>query len=461
ALLDSGEPEVWWRDGRAHAPRLVRADDVAGECRPWGTVLVTGGTGGLGALVARHLAERHGVTRLVLTSRRGPEAPGAAQLRSELAELGAAVEIVGCDVSDRAALAALLTAHPVDSVVHTAGVLDDGLVASLTPERLDTVLRPKADAAWHLHELTRERELSHFVLFSSAAGTIDASGQGNYAAANVFLDALAAHRAALGLPATSLAWGLWSGGGMGAALDAAEGQRIERSGIGALDPAEGLELFDAAVAAGSPALVPVRLDTAALRRRVDDVPAVLRTLAGVAVHADRAERARTLGQRLAELPAADHEHTVLEAVRTEVAAILGHAGPAAVEPRRAFTALGFDSLAAVELRNRLNAVSGLRLPSTLIFDYATPAALAGHLLERLLPDTEEPEPAAAEHGDDELRTLISRIPVDRIREAGLLDSLLKLTEQAPAPEPAPRALDIKSMAVADLVRAALDRGGSR
>ncbi|MEU4930124.1 type I polyketide synthase [Streptomyces yokosukanensis] len=461
ALLDSGEPEVRWRDGRAHAPRLVRADDFAREDRPWGTVLVTGGTGGLGALVARHLAERHGVTRLVLTSRRGPQAPGAAELSADLVELGARAEIVACDVADRGALAALLAAHPVDSVVHTAGVLADGVVGSLTPERLDTVLRPKADAAWHLHELTLDRELSHFVLFSSAAGTIDASGQGNYAAANVFLDALAAHRAALGLPATSLAWGLWSGGGMGAGLDAAEVQRIERSGIGALDPAEALALFDTAVASGDPALVPVRLDTAALRRRGDDVPAVLRTLAGVAHRADRDERARTLGERLAELPAADHEHTVLEAVRTEVAAVLGHAGPAAVEPRRAFTELGFDSLAAVELRNRLGTVCGRRLPSTLIFDYATPLALAGHLLERLLPDTEEPGTGAAQHGDDEVRTLIARIPVDRIREAGLLDSLLKLSEPAPEPAPADQALDIKSMAVADLVRAALDRSGSQ
>ncbi|MGV9929737.1 SDR family NAD(P)-dependent oxidoreductase [Streptomyces olivaceoviridis] len=461
ALLDSGEPEVRWRDGRAHAPRLVRADDSPAPERPWGTVLVTGGTGGLGALVARHLATRHGVTRLVLTSRRGPDAPGAAALRADLAEQGADAEIVACDVSDRAALAALLSAHPVDSVVHTAGVLDDGLVASLTPERLDTVLRPKADAAWHLHDLTRDRELSRFVLFSSAAGTLDASGQGNYAAANAFLDALAAHRAGLGLPATSLAWGLWSGGGMGAALDQAGIQRIERSGIGALDPDEGLELFDAAVATGSPALVPVRLDTAALRRRGDDVPAVLRTLAGATARTAGDDRARTLGERLAGLPAADHEHTVLEAVRTEVAAVLGHAGPAAVEPRRAFTELGFDSLAAVELRNRLNAVCGLRLPSTLIFDYATPAALAGHLLQRLLPDTADPEPPAPAHGDDELRALISRIPVARIREAGLLDSLLKLSERAPDPAPADRALDIKSMAVADLVRAALDRSGTQ
>ncbi|MGW7794278.1 beta-ketoacyl reductase, partial [Streptomyces tricolor] len=236
-----------------------------------------------------------GLPRLVLTSRRGDRAPGAAGLRAELADLGAEAEIVACDVADRAALAALLRAHPVDSVVHTAGVLDDGLITSLTPERLDTVLRPKADAAWHLHELTRDRELSHFVLFSSAAGTLDASGQGNYAAANAFLDALAAHRAALGLPATSLAWGLWSGGGMGAGLDPAEIQRIERSGIGALDPDEGLELLDTAVAAGRPALVPVRLDTAALRRRGDDLPAVLRPLAGVTPRAARDDRTRTLG----------------------------------------------------------------------------------------------------------------------------------------------------------------------
>ncbi|MFE2043043.1 SDR family NAD(P)-dependent oxidoreductase [Streptomyces sp. NPDC059477] len=462
ALLDAGEPELRWRDGRAHAPRLVRADPpgTGRTDRPWGTVLITGGTGGLGTLVARHLAARHGVTRLVLTSRRGPDAPGAAALRADLVALGAETDIVACDVADRAALAALLTAHPVDSVVHTAGVLDDGLVTSLTPERLDTVLGPKADAAWHLHELTRERELSHFVLFSSAAGTIDASGQGNYAAANVLLDALAAHRAALGLPATSLAWGLWSGDGMGAGLDPAGTQRVERSGIGALDPEEGLALFDAAVASGSPALVPVRLDTAALRRRGDDVPAVLRTLAGVASRARHDDRPRTLAEQLAALPADDHEHAVLEAVRGEVAAVLGHSGPAAVPPRRAFTELGFDSLAAVELRNRLNTVSGLRLPSTLIFDYATPAALAGHLLERLRPEPAEPDAGPGPDGDDdEVRALISGIPIARIRDAGLLDSLLKLTERSPAPAPANRPLDIKSMAVADLVRAALDRTG--
>ncbi|MFF9321488.1 type I polyketide synthase [Streptomyces sp. NPDC014735] len=462
AVLDSGEPEVRWRDGRAHAPRLARAGepDAPRTVRPWGTVLITGGTGGLGALVARHLVTRHGVTRLVLVGRRGPDAPGADELRADLADLGARADVVACDVADRTALAALLAAHPVDSVVHTAGVLDDGLVTSLGPERLDTVLRPKADAAWHLHELTLDRPLSHFVLFSSAAGTIDASGQGNYAAANVFLDALAAHRAARDLPALSLAWGLWAGGGMGAGLDESGARRIERSGIGALDPDEGLELFDAAVASGRPALVPVRLDAAALRRRGDDVPPVLRTLAGVTAPAARDDRARGLGERLAALPAADHEHTVLEAVRTEVAAVLGHDGPAAVGPRRAFTELGFDSLAAVELRNRLNAISGLRLPSTLVFDYATPVALAGHLLERLAPDDATgtgPAPTDP-RSDDEVRALIGRIPIARIRDAGLLDGLLRLSEPAPpVPPAADRVVDIRSMGVADLVRAALNR----
>ncbi|MFE0176327.1 SDR family NAD(P)-dependent oxidoreductase [Streptomyces sp. NPDC059002] len=459
AVLDSGEPEVTWHDGKACAPRLTRAETGApGEPADWGTVLVTGGTGGLGALVARHLATRHGVTRLVLASRSGPRAAGADALREELAALGARAELVACDAGDRDALAALLDAHPVDSVVHTAGVLADATVGALTPERIETVLRPKADAAWHLHELTRERSLRHFVLFSSAAGTLDASGQGNYAAANVFLDALAEHRAAHGLPATSLAWGLWSGaGGMGGRLDEADLQRIERSGIGALDPAEALDLFDDAVAGGLATLVPVRIDSGALRRRGEDVPAVLRALAGVTARAPHADRTRTLAERLADLPGADHEHTVLDLVRTEVAAVLGHAGASAVEPRRAFTELGFDSLAAVELRNRLGAATGLRLPSTLIFDYATPKDLAGYLLERVRPA--EPEAVTApDADDDQVRELLAAIPVTRIRAAGLLDSLLKLSEPAaPAPTSTEeRSLDIKSMAVADLVRAALD-----
>ncbi|MFE5868504.1 SDR family NAD(P)-dependent oxidoreductase [Streptomyces roseifaciens] len=492
AALDSGEPEVVLRDGEVLVPRLAAAatpDGASGEpdaAPDWGTTLITGGTGGLGALVARHLVQRHGVRSLVLAGRRGPEAPGARQLQEELAGLGAQAHVVACDVADRAALAALLAEHPVRSVVHTAGVLDDGLIGSLTPARIDTVLAPKADAAWHLHKLTEGQDLANFVLFSSAAGTLDATGQGNYAAANVFLDALAAHRRAAGLPAVSLAWGLWDQpGGMGGQLDEADRQRIARAGIGALDPADGLALLDAALLAGAATLVPVKLDLAALRRRADDVPAVLRGLVAAPPRREASggngaadAGGAPLARRLETLPAADHDHAVLEAVRAEVAAVLGHDGAASVEPRRAFTELGFDSLAAVELRNKLNAVSGLRLPSTMIFDYATPAALAGYLLTRLVPDRPDDSAAPAAEADDaRLRDLLAGIPPARIREAGLLDALLELsapdTAAGPAPDPGPgpdgdaaaaadRSLsDIKSMNIADLVRTALDRSDAK
>ncbi|MFB8351356.1 SDR family NAD(P)-dependent oxidoreductase [Streptomyces niveus] len=478
ALLDTGEPELILRGAQLSAPRLTRArpEETAGETKDWGTVLITGGTGGLGALVARHLVARHGVTRLVLASRRGNDAPGSAGLVAELAELGARTRVVSCDVGDRAALARLLSRHRVDSVVHTAGVLDDGTVATLTPERVDTVLRPKADAAWHLHELTKVQDLAHFVLFSSAAGSLDASGQGNYAAANAFLDALAEHRRDAGLPALSLAWGLWAeGGGMGARLTDADLRRIERAGTGALTADEGLALFDAAVASGLTTLVPVQLDTAALRRRGDDLPAALRGLVPTAARREvRRTTTVTLAERLATIPVPDHPFTVLEAVRTEVAAVLGHDGPGSVEPRKAFTDLGFDSLAAVELRNRLNTVSGLRLPSTMIFDHATPAALAEFLLATIAPER-EPAATGAESGDHDevaVRDLLARIPVDRLRHAGLLDTLMALgrdtgspnaapgTAPTPAAQTADRSDEIKDMAVADLVRAALDRGAS-
>ncbi|MFE9425669.1 SDR family NAD(P)-dependent oxidoreductase [Kitasatospora sp. NPDC006697] len=468
--LDSGEPELVLREGGLRLPRLTRAEPPAGAADPdWGTVLITGGTGGLGALLARHLVAEHGVRSLVLAGRRG----SAPELAAELTELGAQVAVVACDVADRAAVAALLAAHPVRSIVHTAGVLDDALIGSLTPERIDTVLRPKVDGAWHLHELTLHQEISRFVLFSSAAGTLDATGQGNYAAANVVLDALAAHRAAAGLPATALAWGLWAGaGGMGGQLGAADLERIQRSGIGALQPAEGLALFDAALRTGRPALVPARLDLAALRGRGEPVPALLRALVRPAARRDPAAAtggAAALPQRLAALPPADHEHAVLEAVRAQVAAVLGHDGPAAVQPRRAFTELGFDSLAAVELRNKLNAVSGLRLPSTLIFDYATPAALAGHLLGRLRPEPAAPAAAPPAEGPDDARVarLLAAIPVAALRESGLLDRLLQLsgTPAPAAPKPAgtgdDRASAIKAMDINDLIRTALDRSDAK
>ncbi|MEU5812123.1 SDR family oxidoreductase, partial [Streptomyces sp. NPDC047718] len=285
AALASGEPELAVRGGVVTAPRLVRvpsSDSAAGSSAvvlgdASGTVLVTGATGGLGRLFARHLVAAYGVQRLLLTSRRGTGAAGAVELVAELEQLGARVELVACDVSDREALAGLLASvpaeHPLTAVVHTAGVLDDGILASLTPERVATVLRPKVDAAWNLHELTRDLGLSAFVLFSGAAAAFGAAGQANYAAANAFLEGLAEQRRAEGLPATSLAWGLWApqagnaadGGGMAASLDDANLRRLAREGVAALAADEGLALFDTAMTVDAAVLLPMHLDVAVLR----------------------------------------------------------------------------------------------------------------------------------------------------------------------------------------------------
>ncbi|TDC44550.1 SDR family NAD(P)-dependent oxidoreductase, partial [Micromonospora sp. KC207] len=387
ALAGLDEPQLAVRGGRLLAPRLARARTATGvEPRPLdadGIVLVTGGTGGLGAVVARHLVATHGVRHLVLVSRRGPAAEGVAELVAELAGLGAQADVVACDVADRAQLAGVLDGldRPLTAVVHAAGVLDDGVIAQLTPERLDRVRRPKLDAALHLHELTAGTDLAAFVLFSSVAALMGSPGQGNYAAANAGLDALAACRRAAGLPATSLAWGLWAeAAGMGGTLDDAERARLERMGVGALPTDLGLELFDRAQRLGTALVAPVRLDPAALQghARTGMLPALLRGL--VRTPARRAVPGGSLAQRLAAVPVADREQVVRELVQTQVAAVLGHSSPAAVEPGRAFKELGFDSLGAVELRNRLTQASGVRLPSTLVFDHPTPAAVAAYLL---------------------------------------------------------------------------------
>ncbi|MFR0358575.1 SDR family NAD(P)-dependent oxidoreductase, partial [Streptomyces sediminimaris] len=384
----AGEPRIAVRDGITHVPRLARTEPKPGA-RPWeaaraGTVLVTGGTGTLGALVARHLVTRHGVRHLVLLSRRGPDAPGASALYEELTALGADVEVTACDAADRDDLAGVLSAippeRPLTAVIHAAGTLDDALLGNLSADRLEGVLRPKADAAWNLHELTADLDLSVFVLFSSFAALAGPIGQANYAAANGYLDALARHRHSRGLPATSLAWGLWARrseltGGLGAADMA----RFAREGLLPLQTEQALGLLDAAAADGRALLVPARLDTG-----ISEVPALLRGLIRAPAPA-ASGTVESWSARLDGLRHAEQEALLLDLIRAHLAVLLGHGSPASVDTERGFLDLGMSSLTGVELRNRLGAETGLRLPVTLIFDHPNPTGLARHLHSLLVP----------------------------------------------------------------------------
>ncbi|MFC4537079.1 type I polyketide synthase [Sphaerisporangium dianthi] len=489
ALAALGEPELAVRGSEVRVPRLtgVPAGDAAAPA-PWdpsGTVLITGGTSGLGAVVARHLVSVHGVRHLLLASRRGAAAEGAGELTSELSALGATVTVAACDVADRADVAGLLAGipaeHPLRSVVHAAGVMENALIGTLSRGQMDRVLRPKIDGGWHLHELTKDMDLASFVLFSSVSGLVMGAGQGNYAAANRFADALASHRRSAGLPATTLAFGLWTTqtglgltgpGGTGVDADAEE-RRMVGLGLPPMSSAEGLVLFDEAVGAGRPMLVVMRVDAAALADAAATGPAMLRELAkGQArrrperTPAPRASRADgagtgtgggavTLEQRLAGLGEQERGRVLLDLVRTHVAAVR-HDEPDAIDMSRGFTEMGLDSLAAIELRNRLQTATGLRLPATLMFDYPNPGTLAAFLLAELLPGIAESPVADPE--ESSIRRTLESIPVARLRESGLLDALLRLAAQDEAGMPAPGAdhsEEIKSMDVDDLVRAAL------
>ncbi|MET9296381.1 type I polyketide synthase [Streptomyces sp. NPDC003077] len=394
-LTDADEPQAAVRGDALLVPRLARptqgAEAQAAVDFGDGAVLLTGASGALGALVARHLVTEHKVSRLLLVSRRGAEADGAAELEAELTAAGAEVTWAACDVADRDALAEVLaSAPPVSAIVHTAGVLDDGLVASLTPERLATVLRPKVDAVRNLEELAGGSDLTAFVLFSSLAGTLGTPGQANYAAANAYLDAFAQRRRAEGRPVTSLAWGLWQRTGtMTGEMGDSDRTRLARGGVTPLSDTEGLELLDAALASGHALAVPARLDLPALRNAGTPVPTLLRTLVGTGTRRPApsgSSAAVPLTQRLAGLTEDERAEAVLDLVRGEVAAVLGHGSATAVQPDRAFQELGFDSLTAVELRNRLNQATGLRLPATLVFDHPTPTALAQRVLKDLPGD---------------------------------------------------------------------------
>jgi NAD(P)-dependent dehydrogenase (short-subunit alcohol dehydrogenase family)/thioesterase domain-containing protein/malonyl CoA-acyl carrier protein transacylase len=390
-----GEPQVALRGREVLVPRLVRAGASGAEPVSFGTgtVLITGGTGGLGALLARHLVAAHGVRRLLLVSRRGPAAQGAAELVTELTAEGAEVRVTACDVADRQALGELLRTipaeHPLTAVVHTAGVIDDGTIETLTTEQVNRVMRPKTDAALNLHELTRECDLSAFVMFSSAAPLLGGQGQGNYAAANRFLDALAHHRRESGLPAHSLAWGLWTLG-MASAL-AQEGaehtvrQIRTRLGLVPITPEPGLELFDKALATTHSLVLTALLDMDALTAlsRSGLLPSMLRDIVRAPAAVQSNNERGSLARHLATLPESEHYDVILHRVRSVAAVVLGHASAETVVADALFAELGFDSLGGVEFRNRLAVITGLALPSTLAFDYPNAAAVAQLLQSQL------------------------------------------------------------------------------
>ncbi|AQW47944.1 polyketide synthase [Streptomyces hygroscopicus] len=442
-----GEDQLAIRASGTLARRLRRAGATssAERWRPRGTVLITGGTGGVGAQIARGLVHE-GAEHVVLVSRRGPQAPGAAELAAELTERGAQVTVAACDVADRAALAHLLDSvtgdgadHPLTAVVHAAGALDDATVDALTPERIEAVLRPKAAGARHLHELTRDLDLDAFVLLSSIAGTVGAAGQGNYAAASAYLDALAQLRRADGLPATSVAWSAWAGGGM---IDGEVADQLGRRGAPPIDGARALELLRQTVAHGDGFLVAADIDwgrfaptLSALRPLplLADLPEAGATGQDPAgAEREEAGGAAALRKRLVELSPADRHTALVELVSEQAAAALGYTDAGAVETGRAFKELGFDSLTAVDLRNRLNAATGLRLPVTLVFDYPTAGDLAGLLREELLPSDEESMDTASLAEFDRAQSTLAALELDDIESATddemfeLLDGMFQL-----------------------------------
>jgi pimaricinolide synthase PimS1 len=451
AILSTREPELAIRRGTLHMRRLARAKAAGEESPelfdPVGTVLITGGTGGLGALVARHLAAEHGAKNLLLVSRRGPEADGSGALCDELGELGCQAQIIACDVSDREQLKDLIDSipdeRPLTAVIHAAGAFDVGSIDSLDGERLARVLTPKVDAAVNLHELTKQMNLCEFVLFSSISGTLGSPRLGAYAAANTFLDALAVRRRTEGLPGLSLAFGIWDRAtgftDMLSDTDRADiAARVRRSeGLISLSDEHGLELFDSARAVDEPALVPVDLDMGVLRgqAKAGILPAVMRGLVRVPVR-QASDVGGSLARRLAGAPEAEWAGIVLELVSSHVAGVLGHSSADVVDPQVDFKTLGFDSLAAVELRNRLNQATGLNLQPTMVFDHPTTAAVA----KLIVAQSAQMKPQGAAARADERPGLISELIVQSA-EQQRLEEMVSVLMGASAFLPAFESLD--------------------
>ncbi len=413
------------------------------------TVVITGGTGMAGSALARHLVRRYGVVHVVLVSRAGADADGAVELVGQLHEAGAQVSLEACDVADRDSVAAMLarvpTTYPLRGIIHAAGILDDGLISSLTPERVDAVLRAKVDGAWNLHELTQDRGLSAFVMFSSMAGIVGTPGQANYAAANSFLDGLAASRRAHGLPGLSLAWGLWEqASAMTAHLADRDKARMSRVGLAPLSTERALELFDTAMLGESPLVVAAQVDRAALSDNAAALPPLLSQLSTrrarrVIDDIDTAASTAGLAARLQGLSTERRHYTLVDLVCSNAATVLGNT-TAEINAERAFQDLGFDSLTAVELRNRLKTATGLNLSPTLIFDYPTPTVLAEHLDAHLAIPSGTDQPNLMARFNDitrELEALLNQPnwkPEDKARLSARIQNLLTTLSATEQPD---------------------------
>jgi acyl carrier protein len=453
ALLDAGETQLRITDGTIHAARLAVLPRSTVDTTAWDperTVLVTGGTGGLGGMLARHLVTAHGMRRLVLVSRRGEDAPGARELRDDLTALGAEVVVEACDVADRDAVAALVDGVDLTAVVHTAGVLDDGVLGSLTRDRVTAVLAPKALAAQHLHDLAGN--LDGFVLYSSVSAAMGTPGQANYAAANAYLDALAAHRHARGLPAVSLAWGPWAqDSGMTGTLTDEQRDRMTRNGLPPLSPEDGLALFDAAVAHGAPYVFAAKLGGGGQAPAGVEIPALMRGLVrGGRRQAAAATEASGLVDRLATLDEQGRVKLLVTLVRDSAAAVLGHATTDTIGQDKEFRQVGFDSLTAVELRNRLGAATGVTLPATLVFDYPTPRALADYLAAELLGEATAAAGTALFADLDRIEAAVAG--ADETTKAGLAGRLRTLLAALSAPaEPEDTAAKLSAASAAEVL----------
>ncbi|AUS81204.1 polyketide synthase [Actinoalloteichus sp. AHMU CJ021] len=449
------EDQLAVRPAGIFARRLERAPRPSSPAAGWtpgGTVLVTGGTGALGSRVARWLADQ-GAAHLLLVSRRGREAPGAVELAAELAGAGTEVTLAACDIADRDALARLLTTvpaeHPLTGVVHTAATLDDGLVDSLTADQIDGVLSSRTRGTMNLHELTRDLDLSAFVLFSAFAGTAGGAGQGNHAPGTAFLDALAAHRHARGLPATAIAWGPWAEGAL-PERGTTVGARAQWQGLAALPTPAALTALRQAVDHREPTIAIVDADWS---RFASEFTAVRRSrflvdLLDAGAEDQAAQAGPSLAHRLAELSDGERDLALLDVVRVHIAAVLGYPSSDAVEPTRAVRELGFDSLTAVDLRNRLAVETGLPLPVTLVFNHPSPLALAAHLKAELLQGgTDTAAPILSEL--ERFEAVLAAAQPDRTARARIADRLRELvanwTEEEAQPD---------GEAVADRLRSA-------